>query len=720
MDLQKIYSNLPESIKKDGCANELKLLTIFSYYFYNEGNEETATDILNGITFNRANSNLIDGVFLNDNLDEDAVELVSTIYVDKNNSIEISEITNAIFRIGGIIKDYKEHNLSNIDKQAKNRIDEIIDENDIDKIALRIITNYDPNLVDKNNISDQISYLKKMFTCFSDINIDYGKDIEQYIRDCTEPFESVPQSSFLIDKPNHILDYNSNSFICNISAASIRSNWEKFGKRILAMNLRFYVKNDAIDKKIKDTVLNHSENFWYYNNGIIIICDDYKIEGNELLLKKFSIINGGQTTYLLGNIPFNNDFYVVAKIIKNTDQNKNQFIADVAEASNTQKPIKIKDVIANRAEQRELKTEFSKIGMFIEVKRGEKPTANRKWANYEKTKNNEVAQDLYSFVFLRPGSARNNISKLLQNDQSYSLIFKQNKYSIEFLKDIIWLEKSLREYQKKVSKGKIALDLTTQKILKNGLFYGIATIGYLLKLIYNPEYKNEIKKAIYNQDKLKDLFAIKGFDNHFIKEDNYKDFEKNIFELYSWVYTKCITPYYQILIGARPNLTAANFTKVNVHFEHIIGDIINDKIFNGDANILDFVKKFFKEITLDEQNSNIDSFVDKLKEESKDQANLNEIDVALDNDTSKENDSLIVDEDTSEELNSIQDELKKYRETKAKEENKKEVFILTDDQIDKIAEYKPNSLVALRNLIGESKAKAFGNDIVAIVEKYSD
>ena len=83
MDLQKIYSNLPESIKKDGCTNELKLLTIFSYYFFNEGNEETATDILNGITFNRANSNLIDGVFLSDNLDEDAIELVSTIYVDK-------------------------------------------------------------------------------------------------------------------------------------------------------------------------------------------------------------------------------------------------------------------------------------------------------------------------------------------------------------------------------------------------------------------------------------------------------------------------------------------------------------------------------------------------------------------------------------------------------------------------------------------------------------
>lgn len=719
MDLQKIYSNLPESIKKDGCTNELKLLTIFSYYFYNEGNEETATDILSGITFNRANSNLIDGVFLNDNLDEDAIELVSTIYVDKNNSIEISEITNAIFKIGGIIKDYEKHNLSNIDKKAKDIIDEIIDESDVKKVALRIITNYDPNLVDKNNISDQISYLKKTFAVFSDINIDYGKDIEQYIRDCTEPFESVPQSSFLIDKPNHILDYNSNSFICNISAASIRANWEKFGKRILAMNLRFYVKNDAIDKKIKDTVLNHSENFRYYNNGIIIICDDYKIEGNELLLKKFSIINGGQTTYLLGNIPFDNDFYVVAKIIKNTDQNKNQFIADVAEASNTQKPIKIKDVIANRAEQRELKTEFSKIGMFIEAKRGEKPAANKKWANYEKTKNNEVAQDLYSFVFLRPGSARNNISKLLQNDQSYNLIFKQNKYSIEFLKDIIWLEKSLREYQKKVSKGKIPLDLTTQKILKNGLFYGIATIGYCLKLIYNPEYKNEIEKVIYNQDELKKLYSIKGFDNHFIKEDNYKDFEKNIFELYSWVYTNCVTPYYEMLATAKQSLTPANFTKVNVNFEHIIANL-NSRIFKLEMPELDFVKKFFRDITLDEENKNIDSFVDKLKEESKDQTNLNEIDTALDNDTSKENDSLIVDEDTKEEFDSLQDELKNYRATKAKEENKKEVFILTDDQIDKISEYKPNSLVALRNLIGESKAKAFGNEIVAIVEKYSD
>ena len=53
-------------------------------------------------------------------------------------------------------------------------------------------------------------------------------------------------------------------------------------------------------------------------------------------------------------------------------QEKNEFIAKVAEASNTQKPIKAKDIIANRIEQRNLKTMLAENKVFIEVKRGEK------------------------------------------------------------------------------------------------------------------------------------------------------------------------------------------------------------------------------------------------------------------------------------------------------------------------------------------------------------
>src|SRR5574344_896160 len=125
------------------------------------------------------------------------------------------------------------------------------------------------------------------------------------------------------------------------------------------MNLRYYTKNQGIDDKIEDSIYFHPNDFWYLNNGIIVVCDDYSVAGNEVKLQNFSIVNGGQTTRMIGEIPFNDDFYLVCKIIKSTFNNseeKNKFIARVAEASNTQKPIKAKDIIANRVEQRNLKT----------------------------------------------------------------------------------------------------------------------------------------------------------------------------------------------------------------------------------------------------------------------------------------------------------------------------------------------------------------------------
>ena len=178
---------------------------------------------------------------------------------------------------------------------------------------------------------------------------------------------------------------------------------------------------------------------------MIIVCDDYELTNNKIKLKKFSIVNGGQTTRMIGEVPFTKDFYVVAKIIKNTyedEENKSEFIANIAEASNTQKPIKSKDVIANRKEQRMLQSLFNKNNMFIEIKRGDKPDATRIKEKYQKTKNNELAQDLYSFIYLQPGPAHNNVSRILEQKDKYNLIFVKNHYEFPLLKDIIYLEKA--------------------------------------------------------------------------------------------------------------------------------------------------------------------------------------------------------------------------------------------------------------------------------------
>lgn len=85
---------------------------------------------------------------------------------------------------------------------------------------------------------------------------------------------------------------------------------------------------------------------WFKNNGITIICSSFRLDGKEVKLKDFSIINGGQTTYMIHkskNVSEELNFYLPCKIIKtigDTEDDKSNFILEIAKATNSQKAIK--------------------------------------------------------------------------------------------------------------------------------------------------------------------------------------------------------------------------------------------------------------------------------------------------------------------------------------------------------------------------------------------
>ena len=88
---------------------------------------------------------------------------------------------------------------------------------------------------------------------------------------------------------------------------------------LLARNLRYHVAGRDIDNAIKETIASDPDSFWLKNNGITVICDDFEIDGKDVRLKNFSIVNGGQTTYMLHkstSINMGNDLYLPCKIIK--------------------------------------------------------------------------------------------------------------------------------------------------------------------------------------------------------------------------------------------------------------------------------------------------------------------------------------------------------------------------------------------------------------------
>lgn len=108
-----------------------------------------------------------------------------------------------------------------------------------------------------------------------------------------------------------------------------------------------------------------------------MICDDFYIDGNEVKLRNFSIVNSGQTTYMIhksASINSEHDLFLPCKIIKivgDTEDEKNSFSLSIAKATNSQKAIKPVDLKANSPEQVRFARAMREVGVFYQTKRGE-------------------------------------------------------------------------------------------------------------------------------------------------------------------------------------------------------------------------------------------------------------------------------------------------------------------------------------------------------------
>lgn len=98
------------------------------------------------------------------------------------------------------------------------------------------------------------------------------------------------------------------SFYGHIYADNIVDLWENYGNSLFEFNLRKVLGTTEINKEIRNTLETQPELFWYFNNGITIICEHLSkkmIYGNNRALgifecKGISIVNGAQTVGVIG------------------------------------------------------------------------------------------------------------------------------------------------------------------------------------------------------------------------------------------------------------------------------------------------------------------------------------------------------------------------------------------------------------------------------------
>lgn len=486
-----------------------------------------------------------------------------------SNNCDVNSVCAEIEKITSTIKSLYNGATTEFSRDMKskvfNALDSLNEENDGNiEVVFSSLSNFDQIKVrdrirDKNIFSDLIFY-----------DLD---DIEKAIEDLQKDLNVVSEFSFDIDKSKNILNYRSDKYegsVFNISAVSLKSAFDRFETSgLFNLNIRRYVKAKNVDEAIKSTILNEKDDFWFKNNGLTIACQDYRFDGNTVKMYNFSIVNGGQTTTLISkNLKDNSrDFYVLCKIVKSTEELNNEdtmrFYNEIAETTNSQKPIQPRDLKSNSPEMILLQKILLKRGYFLEIKRG--ISAPKKFKE-KKLKNDDLAQLYYSFVIQKPGTARSNKKSLFSNNSHYKRIFYQqygkNPEKIDFIVDLIQLNKRVDETIKKFEDGysKNALNLEEMNVLSNAKLCIIALIGFIYRVV-NQDF--DVRNQSVENDL--DQFEYGYFISNYHGDDIDEKIEDLLYELIVH-----INDLYETEYDNQRVTSISNFLKTDKMYQQVI------------------------------------------------------------------------------------------------------------------------------------------------------
>ena len=201
-------------------------------------------------------------------------------------------------------------------------------------------------------------------------------------------------------------------------------------------------------------IVNAPASFWLKNNGITIICDSFELDGVEVKLTNFSIVNGGQTTYLLSKskITAANDLWLPCKIIKtrgDTEAEKSAFSFEIATAANSQKAIKPADLKANAPEQIRFAKAMRAVEIFYQTKRGEEIPPKYQDA-YLHTRLEEVGKLYLAAIFQEPCKSRTDPSAAYKDNDYYEPIFNGDQEQVAAIcKELLYINDYFNAFLKK-------------------------------------------------------------------------------------------------------------------------------------------------------------------------------------------------------------------------------------------------------------------------------
>lgn len=171
-----------------------------------------------------------------------------------------------------------------------------------------------------------------------------------------------------------------------ISAAVIGGWFQTYGNRIFAKNIRYYKGNTNVNEGIKKVLNREPENFFYYNNGIKLLCNKIHRKAKEsttnltglFMLEGVSLVNGAQTAGSIGMVYAENQEQVskanVMIQIIDLSQASGETATKITKLSNTQNRIENRDFASLDPTQERIRQELSFSHYHYLYKGGDKIT----------------------------------------------------------------------------------------------------------------------------------------------------------------------------------------------------------------------------------------------------------------------------------------------------------------------------------------------------------
>jgi len=242
-----------------------------------------------------------------------------------------------------------------------------------------------------------------------------------------------------------------------------KDNIGQINENVFNDNVRIYLKlKNRINKGIYETALSDSNyEFWYLNNGITIVCEECNYIPNTrspcVELKNFQIVNGGQTTNALFEA-YNKDKNKIDNVLLlvRICETRDYSISDkISETTNSQNPVRSRDLRSNDRVQRMLEDQFSSLGYFYERKKNQYISEPN-----EKRLDSELLGQLYLSYYLQKASEARN-QKSIVFGESYDEIFNEESITaskmlipykiylpLQKTKQIIQIKKRRKEFIK--------------------------------------------------------------------------------------------------------------------------------------------------------------------------------------------------------------------------------------------------------------------------------